>query len=218
MNFTINHLYHIYNRGNNSDKVFYKHENYLYFLEKIKTYILPYTDILAWCLMPNHFHLMVRVNCIELPVITQSDILGHNILVSTGNVKSFSNYDIKSQRNLNQSIGILLRSYTNAIQKQEGRTGSLFQSKTKAICLSNNRIDNINNDFKKIDSEYKFENSENNYAKTCFDYIHQNPVKAGLVKNCEDWGYSSFQEYEKISPNNLVNLSLAKELGLWQWQ
>ena len=212
MNFTINHLYHIYNRGNNSDKVFYKHENYLYFLEKIKTYILPYTDILAWCLMPNHFHLMLRVNCIELPVINHSDILGHNILVSTNKVKTYNDDDIKTQRNLNQSIGILLRSYTNAIQKQEGRTGSLFQSKTKAICLSNGKIDGIGNDFKEYD------NSQNNYPKTCFHYIHQNPVKAGLVKKCKEWGYSSFQEYEKISPNNLVNLSLAEELGLWQWQ
>ena len=212
MNFTINHLYHIYNRGNNSDKVFYKHENYLYFLEKIKTHILPYTDILAWCLMPNHFHLMLRVNCIELPVINHSDILGHNIFVSTNKVKTYNDDDIKTQRNLNQSIGILLRSYTNAIQKQEGRTGSLFQSKTKAICLSNGKIDGIGNDFKEYD------NSQNNYPKTCFHYIHQNPVKAGLVKKCKEWGYSSFQEYEKISPNNLVNLSLAEELGLWQWQ
>ena len=39
------------------------------------------------------------------------------------------------KRTLNQSIGIMLRSYTNAIHKQEGRTGALFQEETKAILL-----------------------------------------------------------------------------------
>lgn len=47
-------IYHIYNQGNNHRKIFFSQENYLFFLEKIKTYITPYADILAWCLMPNH--------------------------------------------------------------------------------------------------------------------------------------------------------------------
>ena len=48
-------------------------------LKKIETYILPYTDILAWCLMPNHFHLMVLIREEELPIenegFTQSEAL-----------------------------------------------------------------------------------------------------------------------------------------------
>ncbi|MDD4236020.1 MAG: hypothetical protein PHF99_08405, partial [Bacteroidales bacterium] len=55
------YIYHIYNQGNNRRRIFLIRENYLFFLKKIETYILPYADILAYCLMPNHFHLMVYV-------------------------------------------------------------------------------------------------------------------------------------------------------------
>ena len=66
MQYAKNHLYHMDNRGNNSQKIFFCRDNYLFFLRKIKTYILPYADILAWCLMPSHFYLMIYVNEVEL--------------------------------------------------------------------------------------------------------------------------------------------------------
>ena len=62
------HIYHIYNQGNNKQKIFFRRENYLYFLNKIHEYIIPYGDGLAWCLMPNHFHLMVYVHTLEVPM------------------------------------------------------------------------------------------------------------------------------------------------------
>lgn len=33
------------------------------------------------------------------------------------------------------------------------------------------------------------------YFLNLIRYIHQNPVKAGIVKKCEDYSYSSFMEY-----------------------
>lgn len=68
MQFSSNEIYHIFNRGNNSQRIFFNRENYLFFLKKIKTYISSYADILAWCLMPNHFHLMVYINRVETEV------------------------------------------------------------------------------------------------------------------------------------------------------
>ncbi len=61
MNFEENKIYHIYNRGNNQQSIFFNPENYLFFLAKIKIELTPYCKILAYCLMPNHFHLMVYV-------------------------------------------------------------------------------------------------------------------------------------------------------------
>ncbi len=61
-------IYHIYNQGNNKQKIFFCHENYLFFLKKIKNHVFSYADILAWCLMPNHFHIMVYVLETELLV------------------------------------------------------------------------------------------------------------------------------------------------------
>ena len=61
MNLQPGQLYHIYNRGNNRQRIFFSHENYLYFLTKLRKYLTPQLRIYAWCLMPNHFHLLVEV-------------------------------------------------------------------------------------------------------------------------------------------------------------
>lgn len=54
--------YHIYNRGNNKQKIFFDDENYLFFLSKFKKYLIPNIDVFAYCLMPNHFHFFIRIN------------------------------------------------------------------------------------------------------------------------------------------------------------
>ena len=85
MNFESGNLYHIYNQGNNRQQLFFSRENYLFFLKKIKKHILPHADILAWCLMPNHFHLMIYVK----DVIIANEASTHGVTsshpVSRGN-------------------------------------------------------------------------------------------------------------------------------------
>ncbi|MFA5330111.1 MAG: hypothetical protein WC384_20120 [Prolixibacteraceae bacterium] len=70
MIFESGNLYHIYNQGNNRQRIFYLRDNYLFFLNKLKRHVLPYSDILAWCLMPNHFHLLVYVKQVYIPAIS----------------------------------------------------------------------------------------------------------------------------------------------------
>ena len=82
MNFAEGNIYHVYNRGNNSKTVFFDHENYMFFLEKIRTHILPHADILAWCLMPNHFHLMISVKQVEISEQVISDGLSEGFTQS----------------------------------------------------------------------------------------------------------------------------------------
>ena len=54
--------YHLYNRGNNKDLIFFENDNYAYFLNQFKKYVCPFCDVYAYCLMPNHFHFFLRVN------------------------------------------------------------------------------------------------------------------------------------------------------------
>ena len=54
-------LYHIYNRGNNRQRVFLRDDHYLLFLKKLRDLLQPQAHIVAWCLMPNHFHLLVQL-------------------------------------------------------------------------------------------------------------------------------------------------------------
>ena len=102
MQFQVGDIFHIYNRGNNQQKIFFNDDNYRFFLKKISKEILPHCDILAYCMMRNHFHLLVHIK----PAVKPNA--------------------------LNYGIAILLRSYTRAIQNQEKISGSLFQQKTKS--------------------------------------------------------------------------------------
>lgn len=53
--------YHIFNRGNGGEKLFREDRNYPYFLGLCAKYVEPVTETYAYCLMPNHFHFLVRI-------------------------------------------------------------------------------------------------------------------------------------------------------------
>jgi REP element-mobilizing transposase RayT len=94
---------------------------------------------------------------------------------------------------LSEGIRLLLSSYTKGINKQEGRTGNLIQQNTKSKCL------------------YAADGS-NDYLKSCFDYIHFNPVSSGMVDKPEDWDFSSYIDYLGLRTGTLCNQALTKVL------
>lgn len=55
-----NKLYYFCKQGNNRQRIFFSRENHLYFLEKFRKYVLPHGQVLAYCLMPNHFHFLIN--------------------------------------------------------------------------------------------------------------------------------------------------------------
>jgi len=200
MQFEKGYVYHIYNQGNNRQKIFFNRENYLFFLRKVRTYILPYADIISYCLMPNHFHLMVLVHEQTVGVtptvgVAQSDTDGKT-------------------RSINDSIGIMLRSYTNAINKQQKRSGKLFREKTKAECINCPKGISPSFIIKEGITQINIQNPEQQYPQVCFNYIHQNPVKAKMVKQAVDWEFSSARDYAGIRKGKLVNFAIAQEYNL----
>lgn len=119
MHYEENATYHIYNRSN--EILFYDRENYIYFIRKIKNYLLPFADILSYCLMPNLYHIMLTVN-------------------SEG-VKFLSNERKKDMQFLAEALGRMQGSYTQALNKQIGRRGGLFAHNVKAKMLNNSDND-----------------------------------------------------------------------------
>jgi REP element-mobilizing transposase RayT len=117
MQFEPNQIYHVYNRGNNKQQIFFNRENYLYFLRKVRKELLPHCEILAYCLMPNHFHFLIYAN----------DNTGapHIVKEKGLTLTKFGN-----------GIKTLLSSYTRAINNQEKRINSLFKQKTEAKLVS----------------------------------------------------------------------------------
>ena len=158
MNLLIDEFYHVYNRGNNKQPIFFKKNNYLFFLRKIREQLSPCSNIINYCLMPTHFHIIIQAN-----------------EKSISERKSFGG---KPMQEFAYRVGMLLSSYTQAINIQNNTTGSLFQQKTKAKILSE-----------------EVEGIIQNYLENCFFYVHNNPFEAGLVASLHDWLYSSYLDY-----------------------
>jgi putative transposase len=146
-----NEYYHVYNRGNNRQAIFLERENYVFFLRCMRKYLLGAdqtsevfktsdvcTTVVAYCLMPNHFHLLVCPHGDDL-----------------------------SRRMRRLSI-----SYTKAMNKRYNRVGALLQGQFQAAHVD-----------------------RDDYLLHLSRYIHLNPVDAGLVRNPEDWEFSSYRDY-----------------------
>ncbi len=203
MLFEKDHIYHIYNQGNDRQKIFYERKNYLFFLQKMKDYLLPFCDVMAWCLMPNHFHWMVYVR------ETEVDCAGNR-----GATLSRTPTGTPISSNLNQAIGIMLSSYTRAINIQQNRTGSLFRQKTKAECITKPQGISPSCYNLGFATSIRIDQPEKEYPQVCFNYIHQNPVKKGLVKNPEDWEFSSFRDFCGLRNGQLISRQRVDEFGL----
>jgi putative transposase len=206
MIFETGHIYHIYNQGNNRQKIFFRDENYLLFLRKMREYIIPYADILAWCLMPNHFHIMVYVNTLEINIKTDSLSPRETICIEERETICIET----KLRTFNDSIGYLIRSYTQAINKQEKRTGSLFKSHTKAECVT--KLEGITPSFFRTQINVRIPEKE--YPIVCWNYIHNNPVKARIAEKPEEYEYSSYRDFIGLRDGKLINKNRAKEFGL----
>lgn len=84
INFVPENYYHIYNRGNNQQEIFFEDENYRFFLQRLHHYFTPAgIDLIAYCLLPNHFHLLVRLQ-------RELDFSNTMRSFSTSYVKSFN--------------------------------------------------------------------------------------------------------------------------------
>ncbi len=154
--FLKDHLYHIYNRGCNKENIFFNEENYIYLLRKIKNSYIKYgATLIAYCLMPNHYHFLVRQ---------------------------------VMDRPLSEWIQVLFNGYVQAVNKQQGRSGTLFQGKARHILVD-----------------------DNSYLVHRARYIHFNPVEAGLVSRPEDWHFSNYAEWIGLRKGTLVDHKFLKD-------
>lgn len=163
-------IYHIYNQGNNQETIFKDDKDYINFLRRFRDRVLPYAEVICYCLMPNHYHFLVYTN--ESSVET----------IQLGSLETQA---------LQNCFRLLNSGYANEFNNKYQRTGSLFRQKTKFKSLIDNHSD---------------------YPFVCFNYIHQNPMRAGLVKKMEDWQFSSFQDFLGERNGTLCNFELASQL------
>jgi REP element-mobilizing transposase RayT len=86
-------------------------ENYDYFLRLCKKYILPIADLYAYCLLPNHFHLLLRI-------------------------KEKKESNRAGEMMVSGKFGTFLGTYVKAINNSYKRTGSLFEGRYQRVEMS----------------------------------------------------------------------------------
>lgn len=164
-NFAPDTIFHIYNRGNNKEKIFYDDQDYKAFLFRLglclgftqeelnkgKIIAMPYSRIRitemdqgdfklhAFSLMPNHFHLLIE---------------------QVGDVS------------ISKLMSKLCTSYSKYINKKHKRVGHVFQDEFKAVLIE-----------------------DNPQIMWISSYIHTNAVKDGLVKHPREYKWSSYNDY-----------------------
>lgn len=105
------HFFHIYNRGNNKEDIFKEEKNYTYFLKLISKHLIPVSRVYAYCLLKNHFHIIVKTK---------------NVTVDKTISQAFSNF---------------FNAYSKAINKTYDRSGSLFKDRfSRKMILDENYL------------------------------------------------------------------------------
>ncbi|MEM7019056.1 MAG: transposase, partial [Pseudomonadota bacterium] len=118
-------------------------------------HVHPIVETYAYCLMKNHFHFLVRIKHFKeflAPFQISKDL------------EDFGPVDYSRQ------FSNMFNAYTKAINKDVGRSGSLFEKNFNRIPVEDNR-----------------------YLIHLVCYIHRNPQKHKFTQNFQTWPYSSYQ-------------------------
>ncbi|MDQ2862986.1 MAG: transposase [Bacteroidota bacterium] len=117
-------FYHVYNHANGKENLFDELKNYSFFLEKISVHILSFVNLHAYCLLPNHFHLLVSIK--EIDEI--------KLLESFKTFQKLPNEKLQPliEKKISKSFANLFSSYTQSFNKVYNRKGSLFMPNMKS--------------------------------------------------------------------------------------
>ena len=108
--------YHIVNHAVGNENLFRNDENYLFFLRKYAMYMPPVCDTIAYCLMPNHIHFLIRTH-------PEKRLIEH------------PKYKSDMHKLIMQELSNLLNSYAKAYNKTYQRKGALWVDYTKRFSI-----------------------------------------------------------------------------------
>ncbi len=182
--------YHLFNRGNNRENIFKEPQNYLYFLNLVKKYLVDICDIYAYSLLPNHFHFLIRIRDI--------DFLPEEYIHGT--------------RKIHQPFSNLFNAYSKAINKKYSRTGSLFQKQLHRIKVENEDYFrelilyiHFNAEKHEIDSDYT------TYPYSSYKaYVKNMPTQINIAETVGCFG--GLENFKFCHKSRKLNLNILKEI------
>jgi REP element-mobilizing transposase RayT len=196
-----NNSYHIFNHANGFENIFTEDENYRFFLDKYSRYILPIAETYAYCLLPNHFHLVVRIRRREVleGLYSSSKYINFSKVWNFGKVmeEKVDNLQLSDEvleRFISKQFANFFSCYTQSFNKLNKRRGSLFMKNFRRELIDNKK-----------------------YFMNSVIYTHRNPVHHAFCERYQDWSYTSFCEIKEhnsriIEVDKLLRMFGCKEL------
>lgn len=178
--------YHIYNRGAGRSTVFFSNNNYSTFLKKYQFYLYIACETYCWCLLGNHFHLLVKIREYE----EQENIFQKIKKMYPAGTFYGDQYGSTKPFKASTQFSHLFNSYTKSVNLKNGRNGTLFESTFKR-----KRI---------VD--------ENNFLNVAC-YIHRNPIHHNIAKSYNNYPYSSYKEFLNMNSTFIERENLLKRFG-----
>jgi putative transposase len=120
-------IYHIYNHSIGSSDLFLEEANYYYFLDLFKKHISPFTEVYAYCLLPNHFHFLLKIESFKLIEEVMKE-KGYAISTSV---------TMKSSQKISHLFGNMFNAYAKGMNKRYHRMGSNFIARVKRKVVYN---------------------------------------------------------------------------------
>ena len=183
--------YHVYNRANGNEKMFVDADNYEFFLKQYQLYLGPFVDTFCYCLISNHFHLLIRVKEEkEILLHMHQNRQGFASAAGRQNLDGFpSSPTLQTiEKIISNQFSKFFTSYSKSFNSTYNRKGSIFMKSFKRILVKDQK-----------------------YLLKLVHYIHHNPVEARLCSSPEKWKYSSYPSIIN-GKNDLLN---TKELIDW---
>lgn len=156
-------FYHVYNRTIDKKRMFINDGNYVFFLKKFSIYLNLLVEVYAYCLLDNHFHFLIRIK--------ENDASHLHDTVS-------------------KQFRLLFQSYALAFNKQQNRTGTLFQTPFKRALVN-----------------------EEKHLFHLIYYIHHNPKKHRLIGDFKNWKWSSYSSFLTDKPTLLKRKEVVQLFG-----
>lgn len=167
------HYYHIFNHAVGNENLFNNDKDYLYFLAMLKKHVLPVSELLAYCLMPNQFHLIIRLKSED----TIRDFINSNSKATRLSSGREATVVPQIDKALSQIFSNFFNTYAKHYNFLKKRTGTLFKR-----AFRRKEIDDME------------------YLKRLICYTHQNPLEAGFANKPEEWKYSSYSALIGLQP------------------
>lgn len=181
--------YHIYNRGNNGIDVFFDSESYYHFLRLFDRYISPIAETYAWCLLKNHFHILVYIKLVNEVDYSKLE---------------YSTVEKPKVLDPSKQFGHLFNAYTQAINKKFNRTGALFEKPFERKQITSERyLQNVIYYIHNNPVQHGFVQQMNLYPWSSFESIvSDKPTKLKRQDVIELYGTKlDFLDYHKSSQN-----------------